>query len=321
MNYNHWDRIGLVFCLDQCSQVNELNYSHTQCPFYLNLDNEERIYFSSRDKNNISRVFYIKIKACDQSITLTENKIYGPIIDRGNKDDFDSDGAMISWILKLKNDYLLYYTGWKVKKKFPYENSIGLCVSRKNSDSFKKIKTNPIIYKNKHDIFFTGTSCVINFKNIFFNYYMSCSEWITNPKTSRKEPKYCLKIATSKDSLNWKITNKVAIPLQGDWGGVSKASVVNIRGKLHMWFSYRGEFHYRLNKDQSYKIGYATSKNGYDWLIEEFSMNADNNQSGDDLMQAYPHVFQKNNKLFMLYNGNEFGKSGIFLAQSKNELI
>ena len=32
-------------------------------------------------------------------------------------------------------------------------------------------------------------------------------------------------------------------------------------------------------------------------------------------MQAYPNVFEINKNIFMLYNGNEFGKTGVFLAR------
>ena len=316
MNYSKWESLGLVYSLKQYSHDNELHHTHTQCPFYLKIDEEERLYFSSRDIKNISRIFYIKIKIINGSINLRDNKIYGPVVDNGKQNEFDSNGAMISWILKNKNCHMLYYTGWKVTNKYPYENSIGLCLGDFKADNFKKISDNPIISKNKVDKKFTGTSCVINFKNLFFNYYMSCSEWIIDPQTLKKEPLYCLKIATSKDGVKWEIINKIAIPLKSEWGGVSRASVINIEGKLHMWFSYRGKFKYRTEKFHSYKIGYATSENGYDWSQHKFNLKLDRNSDGDKLMQAYPHVFLANNKLFMLYNGNDFGKSGVYLAKS-----
>ena len=99
MNYSKWESLGLVYSLKKCTNKN-LHYTHTQCPFYLKIDDEERLYFSSRDINNISRIFYIKIKIIDGSIKVRDNKIYGPIVDNGKKNEFDSNGAMISWILK-----------------------------------------------------------------------------------------------------------------------------------------------------------------------------------------------------------------------------
>jgi hypothetical protein len=37
-------------------------------------------------------------------------------------------------------------------------------------------------------------------------------------------------------------------------------------------------------------------------------------------MHHYPHVFELNNKLYMLYNGNEFGKYGLGLAELISEV-
>ena len=106
MNYNNWESLGLVFSLEKDFQINDIHNSHTQCPFYLNLENEERIYFSSRDLRNISRIYYVKIKIRDQSINLVNNEIYGPIVSEGNAKEFDSEGAMISWIHKFRNNYM-----------------------------------------------------------------------------------------------------------------------------------------------------------------------------------------------------------------------
>ena len=35
-------------------------------------------------------------------------------------------------------------------------------------------------------------------------------------------------------------------------------------------------------------------------------------------MQAYPQLVKINKKIFMFYNGNNFGKDGIFCAQLEN---
>ena len=35
-------------------------------------------------------------------------------------------------------------------------------------------------------------------------------------------------------------------------------------------------------------------------------------------MQAYPQLVNINGKVFMFYNGNKFGKEGIFCAQLEN---
>ena len=318
MIYSNWEKIGLAFSLNELKTDKKLHFSHTQCPFYLKMKDEERVYFSSRSSDNISRVFYVKVKYSNLTIKLLEQKVYGPVLDIGNKEDFDSHGVMPSWIIKKGNNYDLYYIGWKVNKNFPYQNAIGLSNSKDGANSFIKNEANPIITNNENNSFFTGTSCIVKFNKIFFNYYMSCSDWITNPITKNKEPIYSLKIATSQNGKDWTFSNKTVLNLKSAWGGISKASVLKIKDRLHMWFSYRGKFDYRTNINESYKIGYATSIDGYSWIENNFNFtNINNINLQDDFMQAYPHVFKKNNNLLMLYNGNEFGKTGIFIAKTK----
>ena len=41
MNYSKWESLGLVYSLKQYSHDNELHHTHTQCPFYLKIDEEE----------------------------------------------------------------------------------------------------------------------------------------------------------------------------------------------------------------------------------------------------------------------------------------
>jgi hypothetical protein len=40
----------------------------------------------------------------------------------------------------------------------------------------------------------------------------------------------------------------------------------------------------------------------------------------DSEMHHYPHIFEVDNKMYMIYNGNEFGKYGIGLAELIEEL-
>ncbi len=64
------------------------------------------------------------------------------------------------------------------------------------------------------------------------------------------------------------------------------------------------------------KIGYANSINGVDWNVFNNQQNVVYcSESGwDSEMVCYPYVFQHKDKLYMLYNGNGYGKTGIGLA-------
>ena len=66
--------------------------------------NELECILKENKIKNISRVFYVKVKYSNLTIKLLEQKVYGPVLDIGNKEDFDSHGVMPSWIIKKENN-------------------------------------------------------------------------------------------------------------------------------------------------------------------------------------------------------------------------
>jgi len=60
------------------------------------------------------------------------------------------------------------------------------------------------------------------------------------------------------------------------------------------------------------------------WIRDENNVGIDVSEAGwDSDMLCYPHVFHHDGKIYMLYNGNEFGRFGFGLAvleDSTNEI-
>ena len=73
-----------------------------------------------------------------------------------------------------------------------------------------------------------------------------------------------------------------------------------------------------LDGKESYKIGYASSFNGTDWVREDHLSGIKLASNGwDSKMIAYPEVKNFNNKIVMFYNGNSFGEKGFGFAELK----
>ena len=95
-------------------------------------------------------------------------------------------------------------------------------------------------------------------KGVWKNWYLSCTEW--RVVKGKPEPRYHIKYAESKDGINWIRKGCVAIDYKNDdEAGIVKASVIIENGIYKMWYSYRSFVDYRINKESSYKIGYAES--------------------------------------------------------------
>ncbi len=75
---------------------------------------------------------------------------------------------------------------------------------------------------------------------------------------------------------------------------------------------------YRSERDSSYRIGYAESLDGIHWKREDDLAGIDVSKAGwDSEMIAYPHVVDKDGILYLFYNGNGFGQSGIGAAMGR----
>jgi hypothetical protein len=80
-------------------------------------------------------------------------------------------------------------------------------------------------------------------------------------------------------------------------------------GSLQMWFSYRG------GPGRTYRIGYAENR-GSEWELRLDSAGIDVSADGwDSEMIEYPFVFTHKGSTYMLYNGNDFGRTGVGLAR------
>ena len=75
-----------------------------------------------------------------------------------------------------------------------------------------------------------------------------------------------------------------------------------------MWYSYE-------KKLGNYKIGYAESKNGIKWKRKDNQILFINKTKGESLMREYPAIIKHKKKKYLLYNGNSYGREGIFLAK------
>jgi hypothetical protein len=82
-----------------------------------------------------------------------------------------------------------------------------------------------------------------------------------------------------------------------------------------MYFCYREAQGFRDQSSKGYRIGYAWSEDLQNWTRADEQAGIDVSTDGwDAQMQCYPHVFECENKVYLLYNGNEFGRHGFGLA-------
>ena len=306
---NSWLKLGRIF-----EHPTNFAWSHTHAalptPFILN-DQKIRVFYTTRDEDQRSRVSYFDISRKELTkVTYVHDK---PILELGELGTLDDRGYTSSFMLKQSDRNLFYYNGYNIGQPARYRVAIGVAESDHDMTTFRRLSNGPIMDRNFYDPCGTATPFIIEEDGSYRMWYTSFRKW--EVLNGIPEPYYCIKHATSRDGINWDLSDHTCITLQDNEGGIVRPSVVKINGKYYMWYSIRQNTNYRENVANSYRIGFATSADGITWERNDHKANIELSHDGwDSQMVAYPYVISDNDKLLMFYNGNGFGQSGIGLA-------
>lgn len=306
-----WIKKGLIYCPDGNYYFNKKSYASVPTVYKVSED-ILRIYFAPRNENNKTCIAYIEVESNNlNNILYVSNK---PVIEPGNKGMFDDCGAMPSCILDVNGETWMYYIGWNIRNTISYYNSIGLAISKDGGVTFKKFSDGPLFDRNYLEPFFNAAPYVLIENGIWKMWYLSNTKWVEF--NGKNEPFYHIKYAESKNGIDWKREGKVAIDFKdGNECGIVRASVLKDNTVYKMWYSHRNLQNYRTDINNSYRIGYAESFNGIDWIRKDEKVGIDVSKNGwDSEMIEYPFVFDHKKERYMIYNGNTFGKTGFGYA-------
>lgn len=286
-----WRKLGQIY---KVNNNNSFLISHASNPLPLQLeDNVYRIYYSGRSVDNRSSVAYVDYDINKQKIIYDPKK---PILQFGKEDSFYSHGISIGNIIEHEKSKFVGFMGWQVKNGEHWRGDIG----KFNLDTGKVTKLLGISEEDKISLSYPF---IISEDNIYKMWYGSTISWTSN----NGEMIHVIKYATSKNFIDWDL-HGVAIPYElGKAQAFSRPTIIKIENKYHMWFSFRS------GDGTPYRIGHCFSKDGMKWEYADNDIHV--SESGwDSQMICYPYVFSNKNKIYMLYNGNNYGKEGFGLA-------
>lgn len=314
-----WIKKGLIFDIERPNMANK-RFDFAQSPQTLVFEDFVRIYFSTRKKDIGSDKYlsHIDFVEFDRELKNIIGFSSEPVIELGELGSFDEHGIFPINLLRHEGRILAYTCGWSRRISVSVETSTGLAYSYDDGLTFERIGNGPVLTSSLKEPFLVGDSFVKFYDGIFHMWYMFGQRWIE--ETDKEPPARVYKIAhaISEDGVRWiKEEGKQII---SDVLNVDECqalpTVIKIDNKYHMYFCFREASDFRNNPARSYSLGYAWSDDLINWTRDDENVGIYRSSSGwDSEMMCYPHIFNLGDKIFLLYNGNKFGKQGFGLAE------
>ncbi len=315
-----WKKLGKIFDPTEHKLANNC-VEFAQSPQSLVFDDFVRIYFSTRQKDSkgkyISHVSFVEF---DKKFKKIKNISKHTIIDRGELGCFDEHGIFPFNIFRDEKRILGYIGGWSRRVSVPIETSIGLSISINDGRTFKRIGNGPVLTSSLAEPFMVGDPFVQKYNGLFHMWYIYGTKWIESPQEKESQRVYKIAHAISKDGVSWEKENRQIISdTLNNKECQALPTVIAIGKRYHMFFCYREAIDFRKNKKRAYRIGYAFSNDLKNWIRDDSQAGIDISENGwDSDMLCYPHIFKCNNDIYLLYNGNEFGRFGFGIAILQN---
>ena len=313
-----WRKLGRIFDTAHSHPAGPVLYA--QSPQALVLDDRVRIYFSKRtiDAGAGKYISHVAFVEYDRQFSRILRHSAQPIIGRGITGAYDEHGIFPFHVVRDRDSLYGFISGWSRRRSVPVETAIGLSMSKDGGETFERLGDGPVLASSPKEPFLVGDPFIFTGRDTYHMWYIFGVAWHRRPGQPTPERTYKIGHAVSGDLKNWTKPTE-GEPIISDQLGDTEAQAlptVIFRDELfHMVFCYRASFDFRDNRENGYRLGYATSADGYNWSRDDKALGMERSTSGwDSDMMCYPHLFELNGRVHLLYNGNEFGKTGFGLA-------
>ncbi len=314
-----WKKKGRIFNPAEVKNRSWLQ-EFAQAPSVLVFDDFVRVYFSCRppadDKGQyVSYSAFVDLnrKNLFEIIKVSDT----PVLKLGALGTFDEFGTYPISVIPHQNKIRAYYAGWTRCESVPFNVAIGFAESENGGETFEKLGAGPVLSYSLEEPFVISGPKIRKYNDQWYLFYIAGRKWILD--NDKPEPVYKIRMATSKDGINWIKENKDIIESRVETNEAQASpDVIFYEGKYHMFFCYRYSTDYR-NNQHGYRIGYASSTDLINWVRDDSKAGIDVSETGWDAeMVSYPHVFALDGALYMFYLGNAVGKFGFGMAKMES---
>ena len=296
-----WEKKGLLFKPNG-------EYTHGSHPCQVNVrDDHFIIAFTRRDSNNRSHIFLSRAIVSDGQVTLDGVPVLA--LTPGEPCCFDCDGVISVCFVKHDGNYYLYYVGWQNLPEGLWICDTGRACLDPDALTLRREFAGPVLGRDKTNPLFAAATAFYVDNGLWKTWYNSGIRW-EKTKTGWKHY-YGIHYAHSANGLDWTCEPGMCLPFADEYEyAFGRPSVIRSDGTYYMWYAHRA-----TRTIATYRIGFASSHDGRHWDRKDSLSGIDVSRSGwDSEMICYPSVFIHQGLIYMLYNGNGYGKTGFGLA-------
>jgi hypothetical protein len=313
----HWKKLGKIF--DPARHgLPPGCVSHAQSPQALVCDGYVRIYFSTRSVDAtgkfISHVAWVDMDWALREVLRVADR---PVLAQGGLGCFDEHGIFPMNVLRHDGLVYGYTTGWNRRVSVSVDTAIGLALSRDGGMTFERQGAGPVLAASLHEPCLVGDGFVKVIEGRFHMWYIFGTGWKRYADGAAPDRTYKIGHAVSRDGVDWvkEEARQIVADRLGPDESQALPTVVEIDGRWHMFFCYRESFDFRAGGGRGYRIGHAVSSDLSNWERDDDAIPlATEEGAWDGGMQCYPHAFAHDGQVYLLYNGNQFGRDGFGLA-------
>jgi hypothetical protein len=297
-----WKKLGLIF---SAAGNSGWMATHAMSPCVRALGaGDFRVYFSTRDRLNRSRPASLDFNIANP--TRIFNLSEAPLLELGRLGAYDDSGVIPTCVVANNGSQYMFFSGWCLGKTVPFYSFNGIARETEGGGFIKLANYPNALNRSASDPYSTFAPFVLFDNGKWRMWYVSLVKW-----EGDKKHYYHIKYAESADGLAWTPLDIVCIDFASPTEfALGRPMVVKDNNLYRMWFCSRA-----LNGIDTYRIRYAESADGTRWARKDDQAGIDVSEQGwDSLMICYPFVFDHDGQRFMLYNGNDYGRTGFGLA-------
>lgn len=297
-----WKKKGLVY------QPHIPQFTHGSHPCILHIKEDLFVLaFTCRDARRKSHIYLSYGTLNDGDLKLLEEPQLALV--PGEPGYFDCDGVISVCFVKYNGQNFLYYVGWQNLPEGLWICDTGRAMFDLDSFSLKKEFTGPVLGRDKNNPLFAAATAFHIKDDVWHTWYNSGIKWVKT--TEGWQHYYGIHHARSANGIDWICDPGLCLPFADEYEyAFGRPSVVFWDNQYYMWFAHRA-----TKEISTYRIGFASSRDGIIWDRDDKSAGIDVSPDGwDSEMICYPYVFEHLQRKYMLYNGNGYGKTGFGLA-------